>query len=447
MDFKPLIEKLAKMVAEAETGKMDTCASCQQTNTHLNPPSDFCDACMQKAAEEQGQDIEDMYEAAMCEDCGSSPCVCEGVGLEEEILDEVTPPGFKKEHPGLMSKLKKEYPGEPGKAYATAWKIQGEEDKEEMEEGKAKHTIEAYGVKGMDSKQWRKTFKDADDLNQWLEKNDAEMLGMRELEGVDEDKEEMEEGKAKHTIEAYGVKGMDSKQWRKTFKDADDLNQWLEKNDAEMLGMRELEGVDEDIYESELASMKRMMECWGPMNAPVNQSSGMNVTTNVDSKTGTKTVTITADGEGAEELMKILTMSGIAVAPMPTVSVEEELANQPNPKTLDAKIQMVDMAGGPNAPHGQYNPHAARDNSMSMVDESVDQLAQNLRNKFMNESKGEKTFKVQVSYDDPSGKGIASKTHVIKNVTDAKHAKSIVKDKHLPKVKNGKIVRATEVQD
>jgi hypothetical protein len=173
----------------------------------------------------------------------------------------------------------------------------------------------------------------------------------------------------------------------------------------------------------------------------------MNVTTNVDSKTGTKTVTITADGEGAEELMKILTMSGIAVAPMPTVSVEEELANQPNPKTLDAKIQMVDMAGGPNAPHGQYNPHAARDNSMSMVDESVDQLAQNLRNKFMNESKGEKTFKVQVSYDDPSGKGIASKTHVIKNVTDAKHAKSIVKDKHLPKVKNGKIVRATEVQD
>jgi hypothetical protein len=388
MDFKPLIEKLAKMVAEAETGKMDTCASCQQTNTHLNPPSDFCDACMQKAAEEQGQDIEDMYEAAMCEDCGSSPCVCEGVGLEEEILDEVTPPGFKKEHPGLMSKLKKEYPGEPGKAYATAWKIQGEEDKEEMEEGKAKHTIEAYGVKGMDSKQWRKTFKDADDLNQWLEKNDAEMLGMRDLEGV-----------------------------------------------------------DEDIYESELASMKRMMECWGPMNAPVNQSSGMNVTTNVDSKTGTKTVTITADGEGAEELMKILTMSGIAVAPMPTVSVEEELANQPNPKTLDAKIQMVDMAGGPNAPHGQYNPHAARDNSMSMVDESVDQLAQNLRNKFMNESKGEKTFKVQVSYDDPSGKGIASKTHVIKNVTDAKHAKSIVKDKHLPKVKNGKIVRATEVQD
>ena len=388
MDFKPLIEKLAKMVAEAETGKMGTCASCHQTNTHLNPPSDFCDACMQKAAEEQGQDIEDMYEAAMCEDCGSSPCVCEGVGLEEEILDEVTPPGFKKEHPGLMSKLKKEYPGEPGKAYATAWKIQGEEDKEEMEEGKAKHTIEAYGVKGMDSKQWRKTFKDADDLNQWLEKNDAEMLGMRELEGV-----------------------------------------------------------DEDIYESELASMKRMMECWGPMNAPVNQSSGMNVTTNVDSKTGTKTVTITADGEGAEELMKILTMSGIAVAPMPTVSVEEELANQPNPKTLDAKIQMVDMAGGPNAPHGQYNPHAARDNSMSMVDESVDQLAQNLRNKFMNESKGEKTFKVQVSYDDPSGKGIASKTHVIKNVTDAKHAKSIVKDKHLPKVKNGKIVRATEVQD
>ena len=42
--------------------------------------------------------------------------------------------------------------------------------------------IEAYGVKGMKSIQWRKTFKNADALNKWLETNDAEMLGMRIVE-------------------------------------------------------------------------------------------------------------------------------------------------------------------------------------------------------------------------------------------------------------------------
>lgn len=198
-------------------------------------------------------------EGAMCEDCGASPCVC-----ESEQLDEVTPPGFKKKHPGLMKKLKKQYPGEKDKAYATAWKIS---------------------------------------------KTD-------------------ESGSA------------------------------------------------------ELDRMKQMMECWGPMAAP--QTSGMNVTTNVDSKTGNKTVTVTADGAGAEDLMKILSMAGIAVAPSPVsnVAVGEQLANEPAPSTLDARTQLVDMSGGPNAPHGQYNPDRGRDNSMTMVDESVNRLARQLKIRF-----------------------------------------------------------------
>lgn len=204
----------------------------------------------------------ELNEAAMCKDCSARPCVC-----ESEQLDEVTPPGFKKKHPGLMGKLKKQYPGEKDKAYATAWKI--------------------------------------------------------------------------------------SK-------------------------------TDED-GSAELDQLKRMMECWGPMAAP--QPSGMNVTTNVDSKTGNKTVTVTADGEGAEDLMKILTMAGIAVAPASVVptTVGEQLANEPDPQTLDAHTQLIDMAGGPNAPHGQYNPDRARDNSMTFVDEAVGRLASKLRAKFQNQ--------------------------------------------------------------
>lgn len=151
------------------------------------------------------------------------------------------------------------------------------------------------------------------------------------------------------------------------------------KKDDQKLKESEQDGA------AELGQLKRMMECWGPMAAP--QASGMNVTTNVDSKTGNKTVTVTADGEGAEDLMQILAMAGIAITPAPVAAtpVGEQVANEPAPQTLDAQTQLVDMAGGPNAPHAQYNPDRARDNSMAIVDEAVDRLASKLRAKFQNQ--------------------------------------------------------------
>lgn len=55
-----------------------------------------------------------------------------------------------------------------------------------------------------------------------------------------------------HKIEAYGVRGMDSKKWRKTFKDEDEMTAWAEKNDAEIQGHRDLE---EGIAESSFGPM------------------------------------------------------------------------------------------------------------------------------------------------------------------------------------------------
>ena len=42
--------------------------------------------------------------------------------------------------------------------------------------------IEAYGVKGFKNTPWRKTFKNIDALNTWVEKNDAEVYATREIE-------------------------------------------------------------------------------------------------------------------------------------------------------------------------------------------------------------------------------------------------------------------------
>lgn len=39
-------------------------------------------------------------------------------------------------------------------------------------------------------------------------------------------------------LEAYGVRGMNSKSWRKTFKSEAAFEAWLEKNDVEVLGVR-----------------------------------------------------------------------------------------------------------------------------------------------------------------------------------------------------------------
>jgi hypothetical protein len=45
-------------------------------------------------------------------------------------------------------------------------------------------------------------------------------------------------GKRPRGVEAYGVKGMNSRTWRRTFKDSDALMTWCEKNDAEVHGQR-----------------------------------------------------------------------------------------------------------------------------------------------------------------------------------------------------------------
>ncbi len=42
--------------------------------------------------------------------------------------------------------------------------------------------VEAYGVKGMKSTPWRKTFRDANALATWAEKNSAEVHGTRSVE-------------------------------------------------------------------------------------------------------------------------------------------------------------------------------------------------------------------------------------------------------------------------
>ena len=50
------------------------------------------------------------------------------------------------------------------------------------DKNKAKIKVEAFGVKGMKSTPWRKTFRDSNALATWAEKNSAEVHGTRSVE-------------------------------------------------------------------------------------------------------------------------------------------------------------------------------------------------------------------------------------------------------------------------
>jgi hypothetical protein len=44
--------------------------------------------------------------------------------------------------------------------------------------------IEAYGVKGLQSRSWRRTFTSAEQLTAWCERHDAAVLGQRYVEAA-----------------------------------------------------------------------------------------------------------------------------------------------------------------------------------------------------------------------------------------------------------------------
>ena len=132
---------------------------------------------------------------------------------------------------------------------------------EALEKGES---IEAYGVKGMKSTQWRKTFKSEAAFEKWTDDNDAEVYGFRVLtKGGDVKQQLAEELEKGEKIEAYGVKGMKSTQWRKTFKSEAAFDQWTDDNDAEVLGYRvlkangDVKGLNESIEDVKLTSRQR----------------------------------------------------------------------------------------------------------------------------------------------------------------------------------------------
>ena len=96
-------------------------------------------------------------------------------------------------------------------------------------------------------------------------------------------------------------------------------------------------------------SNESLEECWDQaMDGQVrpDQESGMNISSNLNTQTGSKSLTVTAQGEAAEQLAQILKLAGMAGGsaeyhePEIQVSVEEEYANEPQPEIQPVSTQM-----------------------------------------------------------------------------------------------------------
>lgn len=124
--------------------------------------------------------------------------------------------------------------------------------------------------------------------------------------------------------------------------------------------------------------------------------SGMSINTSMDTKTGRKTVTVTADGEAAEELAQMIKMAGMAGSrPEPEhkrigvviggagspEEVDEEYANEPDVKMASTRA-IMQQGNDLNKPKSMYkHNYRGGDNPMSMKEDKLFKLYDAMKSK------------------------------------------------------------------
>jgi hypothetical protein len=112
----------------------------------------------------------------------------------------------------------------------------------------------------------------------------------------------------------------------------------------------------------------------------MSQESGMNINSNLDTKTGNQSLTVTAQGEAADQLAQLLKLSGIlgghSHGGEVEVSMEEgEYANEPNTQMQSMNTQFQ-QGNDLNRPKGTYPRVAGGDNPMQKAISAMEAKAQ-----------------------------------------------------------------------
>lgn len=155
---------------------------------------------------------------------------------------------------------------------------------------------------------------------------------------------------------AYGVKGnvVLSAEQPVTETGGDSLG-------AELNELARLAGLKESI--GECGEMSPFTQSGQP-----EQTSGMSINTNIDTRTGTKTMTVTADGEVADQLAKILSLSGLGsqVTARSSEVVGQDVEQEP-------EMQVVAVGEAAEEDREQFHASTTPDPKVAGVDAIVDQ--------------------------------------------------------------------------
>jgi hypothetical protein len=157
--------------------------------------------------------------------------------------------------------------------------------------------------------------------------------------------------------------------------------------------IKKAQGNDEDKEDLDECGVPVQM---GGMMGGEGAESGMSINTSMDTKTGRKTVTVTADGEAAEQLAQMLKMAGMGGShPEPeqkhidvvigqasgSEEVDEEYANEPNVKTAPTDA-IMQQGNDLNKPKSMYkHNYRGGDNPMSVKEDKLFKLYDAMKSK------------------------------------------------------------------
>ena len=203
----------------------------------------------------------------------------------------------------------------------------------------------------------------------------------KDADDSDDKSEDEEEDELKESIEIYEahvyhrVKKVDGKsdyQHHKTFKDEEEAQDyaksWNKKHgDDKKTAVVKLKKVGEAIDRNPHEALE---ECYDGAMMQKEQESGMSINASTDTRNGTKSLTVTASGESADQLADLLRLSGLAsgekgIAVGPE-GMEEDYVNTPEPEVqgLQAQIQQGNDLNRPKTQH--QHSYRQGDNPMAM---------------------------------------------------------------------------------
>jgi hypothetical protein len=149
---------------------------------------------------------------------------------------------------------------------------------------------------------------------------------------------------------------------------------WIKSNKAKFIKQYGKDKGEEVLYatawkrSNAVKESRELEECYDQaMNQQSEQQSGMNISSNLDTKTGNKSLTVTAQGQAAEQLAQILKLSGMQSHSQAEEPMEEEYANTPEPVIQGMEVQMQ-QGNDLNRPKQTYPKVAGGDNPMAMAE-------------------------------------------------------------------------------